>query len=453
MNHDFIGGAKLAEWSGGKLVGSDWEFNGFFQVDSRKIQPGDIFVALAGKVSDGHSHISEAFDRGAVGAFVDSRWFSEREYNKSRNYILFEDVEQGLISLAQKRLSQVRWALGITGSVGKTTVREMVYKALSSDSRVYRARNSHNTLIGCALTLSEMPIDTEGVILEMGTNHPGEIAQMVDFFPIHMALITKVAPAHLEGLGGLEGVIEAKMEILRSRALKKAIIGAENLSLIDKAGDLSRDKHWDMVSVGEGAFDYEIINKGFSWNPVPSVFCDLKFSGGQIQLKADVFGEHNSLLLALAFGVAAELGEDPQVIAERLSSFKAFDSRGRISEDNGVILIDESYNANPESMMALLSAVESSPVPIDRRFILLGEMGELGDSSEEYHKKILNRAALLGNILLFGSNWSSFAHDYPVWSDLKFLGDYLKGRLSPGDLLVVKGSRSNGLERIWGFLR
>nr|WP_321503666.1 UDP-N-acetylmuramoyl-tripeptide--D-alanyl-D-alanine ligase [uncultured Dethiosulfovibrio sp.] len=453
MNHGFIGGAELAEWSGGKLAGRDWAFDGFFQVDSRKVQPGDIFVALTGKISDGHSYISEAFDRGAVGAFVGSRWFLERGYDQSRNYILFDDVEQGLISLAQKRLSQVRWALGITGSVGKTTVREMVYKALSSDSTVYRARNSHNTLIGCALTLSEMPRDTEGVILEMGTNHPGEIAEMVEFFPIHMALITKIAPAHLEGLGGIDGVIEAKMEILSSRALKKAIIGAENLSLIDKAGALSRYKHWDMVSVGERSCDYEITNKGFCWDPAPRVFCDLKFPGGNIQLKADVLGEHNSLLLALAFGVAAEMGENPQVIAERLSFFKAFDSRGRISEDNGVILIDESYNANPESMMAVLSAVESSPVPIDRRFILLGEMGELGDRSEEFHKKILDRAALLGNVLLFGTKWNSFAHDYPVWSDLKFLGDYLKRRLSPGDLLVVKGSRSNGLERIWGFLR
>lgn len=452
MNHDFIEGSDLAEWSGGKLSGRDWVFRGFFQVDSRKIQPGDIFVALAGKVSDGHSHISEAFDRGAAGAFVDSRWFSQRKHDGSRNYILFEDVEQGLISLAQKRLSQVRWALGVTGSVGKTTVREMVYKALCRDSTVYRARNSHNTLIGCALTLSEMPKDTEGVILEMGTNHPGEIAQMVDFFPIHMALITKVAPAHLEGLGGLEGVIDAKMEILRSRALKKAIIGSDNISLVEKTRALSRDKRWDMVSVGEGAFDYEIINKGFSWDPIPSVFCDLKFPGGQIQLKAEVFGEHNSLLLALAFGVAAELGENTQAIAERLSSFKAFDSRGRISEKNGILTVDESYNANPESMMALLSAVESSPVPIDRRFLILGEMGELGDSSEEYHKKILNRAAVLGKVLLVGSKWSSFAHGYPVWSDLSSLGDHLKGRLSPGDLLVVKGSRSNRLERIWEFL-
>lgn len=452
MNGGAITGSQLACWAGGRLEGEDWVFKGFFQVDSRKVVPGDVFVALQGSISDGHSYLDNAFEKGAVAALVDGRWLSKGK-DHSRSYIVLDDVERGLVSLAQKRLSQVQWSLGITGSVGKTTVREMIYSALGSESSaIYRARNSHNTLIGCALTLSEMPLGTNGVILEMGTNHPGEIAQMVELFPIDLAMITKVAPAHLEGLGGLDGVVKAKTEILRSTRLKKALIGGESPLLLDEVVRLSRGKSWSKVSVGDLNSDYKIVSKGVLWSPAPSIFCDVSFSKGNIKLKADILGEHNSLLLALAFAVAVELGENPQTIADRLSAFRSYYGRGQFESKDGVLMIDESYNANPESMMAMLSLVESSPVPVGRRFLVLGEMAELGHESDIYHQKIWNRAKELGNVFLYGDRWSPSVGGHPIWTDLESLADRLKGTLCSGDLLAVKGSRSNGLERLWNLL-
>lgn len=449
-----IKGSEIAAWAGGDLLGKDWLFNGFFQVDSRNIAPGDVFVALRGKSSDGHDHVLDALARGASGALVSSDWMSGRVVGLRRGFVVLDDVESGLISLARNRFSQVEWSLGITGSVGKTTVREMIYRAVSSEmSSVYRARNSHNTLIGCALTLAEMPRETKGVILEMGTNHPGEIAEMVEAFPVDMALITKVAPAHLEGLGDLDGVIRAKTEILNSSSLQKAIIGGEDRSFLEHVHRLSKDKPWSVISVGAGSDKYNILAKGFSWSNSPTVYADIALSDGEIvRVSAELLGEHNAFLLALAFTVAVELGLDPQKTANRLASFKAFKGRGELGKKNGIITIDESYNANPESMAAVLSFIKNSPIPRSQVFLVLGEMGELGECSDEYHRLVWEQARELGEVFLVGDSWGSFVEESKVWKDLDDLGIHLKKTTSPGSLVLIKGSRSNRLERLWRFI-
>lgn len=448
-----IKGSDIASLSGGLLCGDDWTFDGLFQVDSRKISKGDVFVAIQGNTSDGHDHVFEALDRGASGVLVRSDWAAGRDLGHRCGFVVLDDVQDGLIAMAKKRLAQVEWSLGITGSVGKTTVREMIVRALDSDEfPVYRARNSHNTLIGCALTLAEMPVNSKGVILEMGTNHHGEIAQMVEAFPIDIALITKVSPAHLEGLGDIEGVIQAKTEILRSVALKKAIIGGEDPLLIESVDRLADPSPWSVIYVGAGSSDYDIVNRGFSWQNEPKVYADLIFSGGEVRLEAKLLGEHNAFLMSLAFAVCVELGEDSRKIVERLSSFSAFIGRGELSERNGISVIDESYNANPDSMMATLSMINCAPVPKERVFLVLGEMMELGETSERYHRIIWETAKDVGRVFLYGDSWRCIVDAPAVWSDLKDLAMHIKRELSPGDILLVKGSRSNGLEKIWGFL-
>ncbi len=448
-----INGSDIASWSGGVLLGDDWTFDGLFQVDSRKISNGDVFVALHGNSSDGHDHVFEALERGASGALVRSDWAVGRSLDPRHSFVVLDDVQEGLVSMAKKRLSHVDWALGITGSVGKTTVREMIYGAFDPDDiQVHRARNSHNTLIGCALTLAEMPLDSKGVILEMGTNHPGEIAQMVEAFPIDVALITKVSPAHLEGLGDIDGVIRAKTEILGSVSLKKAIVGGEDPSLVERVGLLARSRKWPVISVGAGSSDYDILDRGFSWVDAPRAYADLAFSGGKIRLEAKLLGEHNAFLMSLAFAVCVELGGVPQKIAERIASFSAFKGRGELSERDGFTVIDESYNANPDSMMAALSAVGCAPVPKERVFLVLGEMKELGDSSERYHRAILKKAKDVGRVFLYGESWKIVTDEPVVWTNLRDLSMCLKEEVSSGDVVLVKGSRSNGLEKIWSLM-
>ncbi|NCC95728.1 MAG: UDP-N-acetylmuramoyl-tripeptide--D-alanyl-D-alanine ligase [Synergistales bacterium] len=448
-----IKGSDIASWSGGVLLGDDWTFDGLFQVDSRKVSRGDVFVALRGASSDGHDHVFEAVERGASGVLVRSDWAKGRNLDRRHSFVVLDDVQVGLISMAKKRLSNVEWALGITGSVGKTTVREMIYRAFDPDEiRVHRARNSHNTLIGCALTLAEMPLDSTGVILEMGTNHPGEIAQMVEAFPIDVALITKVSPAHLEGLGDIDGVIRAKTEILGSVSLKKAIVGGEDPSLVERVCSIASYNEWPVISVGAGSSDYDILDRGFSWVDAPKVYADLAFSGGEVRLEARLLGEHNAFLMSLAFAVCVELGGAPQKIAKRIASFSAFKGRGELSEMDGFTVIDESYNANPDSMMAALSAVGCAPVPKERVFLVLGEMKELGDSSERYHRVILEKAKDVGRVFLYGESWKSVADEPMIWINLRDLAIRLKDEVSPGDVVLVKGSRSNGLEKIWSLM-
>lgn len=449
MMEEAISWSCLARWCGGVLMGDDCSIKGHFQTDSRKICPGDVFVALPGAFSDGHDYLDSAFSRGASGAIVRSDKIGSS--TGPGRLIATDDVESSLITAARKRLALVPRVLAVTGSVGKTTVREMIAQALQGQvSGLYRARSSHNTLIGCALTIAEMPPGTSVLILEMGTNHPGEIAEMTANFPVHYAVITKIAPAHLEGLGNLEGVLKAKTEILRSRSLKAVIFNSGD-SLVAKAVMAEKKSNsWSVVSVGSDPWcTFSVLSRSFEWNDRPTVTVRLAQNHVHEEkswlIRANLLGEHNADLLALAWGAAVSLGADPDKTALRLSRFSPCSGRGVLKDIRGVAVLDESYNANPASMEAALSSVARSPFPKERRFLVLGSMGELGTHSESMHRSVLDKAMNVGNVILFGDGWPK---NLEAWTDIGLLAAHLKDILSPGDFLLLKGSRVNGLERL-----
>ncbi len=454
MSGETLSWSMIAQFTGGVLRGNDAPVKGLFQVDSRKVRPGDVFVALPGVSSDGHDYLDKAFSMGASGAIVRVDKMSPSCIHE--RLILVKDVEASLIAMARKRLSEVPRVLGVTGSVGKTTVREMIAVAVEDEiSRVYRARSSHNTVIGCALTIAEMPLRTSVLILEMGTNHPGEIAEMVGLFPIHLAVITKVAPAHLEGLKDIDGVLKAKMEILGSSSLERVILNGDDPFIMNGVMSAKGKNSWSIVPVGAGpSCTFSILSCSFEWADLPLVTLKLawgsSFKGKSWLIRARLLGEHNALLLGLAWSAAVSLGVDPDKAAERLSHFNPCDGRGVLKDINGITVLDESYNANPASMEAALSSIALSPFQKDRRFLVLGSMGELGTDSDRMHRSLLDRAMDVGRVFLFGDKWPK---DLVSWTDIDLLATHLKSLLFPGDLLLLKGSRVNGLERLLEILQ
>ena len=231
-----ISASEAAGWCEGVLYGPDISITRQWRSDSREVVKGDAFAAIKGAKTDGHMYIRSVIEQGASLLLVDRDEIPKVSALQGEfenvTVIAVNDVKSALARIAQKYLDAVSpYVIGITGSVGKTTVRELTVSVLKSRYKVHSAIRSFNTVLGCSLTILAMPADTEMLVLELGTNHFGEIAEMVALFPPQTAVITEVAPAHLEGFGSVEGVLNAKIEICGSKKLKEIIFNNDNVLL------------------------------------------------------------------------------------------------------------------------------------------------------------------------------------------------------------------------------
>ena len=218
---DHVMASHAAEWAEGTHCGPDVRLCRPWKSDSRDVGPGDAFVALRGEKTDGHLYVHNAMERGAKLLLVDISRVEELMLDEPEfsgvSVIAVQDTATALPVIARDYLKRVSPRLtGITGSVGKTTTRELTVSLLKTEKKVHSAIRSFNTVVGCSLTILAMAEDTEVLVLEFGTNHFGEIREMVSLFPPETAVITEVAPAHLEGFENIEGVLRAKMEICES---------------------------------------------------------------------------------------------------------------------------------------------------------------------------------------------------------------------------------------------
>jgi len=232
----FFGMQDAARWAGGRLYGPNLPLVRNWRHDSREVEPGDAFVALSGVHTDGHLYVKNAIERGAQVVLVDESRYEELELSlpayAGLSVLTASTAESALARIAHEYLAAVSpQVIGITGSVGKTTTRELTVAVLKKKYRVHSAARSFNTVLGCSLTVLAMPQESEILVLELGTNHFGEIAEMTALFPPHFGVITEIAPAHLEGFGSVEGVLRAKMEICRSEKLKTLAYNIDNEAL------------------------------------------------------------------------------------------------------------------------------------------------------------------------------------------------------------------------------
>lgn len=433
--------AQAAQWLGATLQGADVEFHGVSS-DSRAIEAGMLFIALKGPNHDGHEHVGAAKASGAVAALVD------RPLDLDIPQLLVPDTCLALGQLAAAWRQHLGTHLvAITGSNGKTTTKEMCAAILGRAGNTLATRGNKNNLIGLPLTLLRLSAEHDFGVIEMGANHPGEIAYLTGLTRPQVAIITNAATAHLEGFGTLEDVARAKGEIYQ---------GLEKDGVVIINADDPFAGFWAELSAGHRTITFGLQNRA---NVGVRGLGDLNGSElevltplGEFQLSLSLPGRHNILNALAAVSAGIALGIDLEQIAEGLNHMVPVSGRLQMRHGiNGSIVLDDSYNANPASMRAGLEVLAGCD---GTRLFAMGDMGELGAEASELHRQVGLDARQLGIDALYATGELSsaaseaFGENGFFFKQQQQLIDALLTKMEKDITVLVKGSRSSHMERV-----
>lgn len=462
--------AEIAEAVGGRLEMAGGEGTSALTVvssvstDSRDCPEGTLFVAIRGERTDGHAYLADVCRRGAACALVS---YIPRDAVFSRPFpcIVVEDTVRavGLLARAYRTRSSCRIA-AITGSVGKTTTKEFVAAVLSQKFKTYKSSGNHNNELGLPLVLLGMPAECEWAVLEMGMSALGEIDHLTRIARPDIALITNIGTSHLEYLGSRENICRAKMEIVNGlKSDGTLLLNGDEPLLAAHRGDSHSPQ---FVSLQDPSADF--YASAISCRDNGQTFC-LTHAGKTIRdLTIPVLGEHNVYAAAFACAVGLTGGLSEEEIRRGLAGFVNVGGRQNLSECGGIAILDDCYNASPESMRAALKVLDqlSRQRGGARRVALLGDMRELGRDSRALHTEVGRFAASCTDLLFtFGvlaMNIADGAEEAGMSKDSVFsvtdmdhesCGKALLSRLRPGDILLVKASRAMEEEKIIAYIR
>ena len=443
---------QAAAWCGGHVEEKykDVAFKGA-NIDSRKVQPGQLFIALMGE-RDGHDFIPKAMENGAA-AVLCSRPCGDIPA------IIVEDPRLALGDIARAERKRIGMqVVGVTGSVGKSTTKEMIATVLASTYRVEKTPVNHNNDLGMPMAILDMAEDTQIAVLEMGMNHFREIAYLTNIAQPNVAVIINIGTTHIEFLGSKEGILQAKMEILEGMRegsqlflngddallctqkdlsqVQVSLFGLENPQCHIKADDILEEESYMYfrVSAGDAIFPMEL----------------------------NLEGKHyiSDALAAVSVGLA--MGVEPAKIQESLSQFQNMAGRQETFVQKGCTIIKDCYNAGPESMAAALEVLGKKE---GRHVAILGDMLELGACTQAEHYRVGRIAAEKADLLLaYGPNSNRVLTGAltggmsetkaMAFEDRDKIIAALKRLVKPGDVLLVKGSRGMHMELILeGFLK
>lgn len=427
----------LARHVGGSYLGQKGLVADRAVIDSREAGAGSLFFALAGERTDGHRYVDDVLDVG--GSVVVSR-------DPGRGpRILVEDVERALLEAggwARNRISVP--VIGLSGSSGKTTTRRLLELALSTRFRVAATEGNRNNQLGLPLTLLNVSGRPEVVVLELGMNHAGELRQLCRVAHPTDSVITNIGLAHLEYLGSREGVARAKAELLEGTAPGGFCVIPRGEEILDRAAAAAG---LETVRVGPGGDRWlEECPEGARIQP------------GGYPVRMVIPGRHN-LDNALVAVTAAELmGVPPEASLEAIGGYRGMAGRSALLQAGPFRVMDESYNSNPDSAEACLRAL--AEMPGGGGVAILGDMLELGERTEELHRRVLAFADGLGlrRIVLVGRLYSGLAGeatrtDTVAGRDWRHAVELAVEALEPGGAVLVKASRSLRLERAVDLLR
>jgi len=442
---------EIVAATGGTLCGDPFKVTGV-TFDSREIEHGHLFVAMPGTVADGHDFAPKAFAAGAVAALVSKP--------VEGAHILVPDVPQALIDLAIAARKRVTGkVLGVTGSVGKTSTKEALYLALErfAKGKVHRSVKSYNNHTGVPLSLARMPRDSEFAVLEMGMNAKGEIAALTRLVRPHVAMIVTLASAHIEYLGSMEAIADAKAEIFEGLEPEGVAILPEDTPFRDRLVKAARKYADRTVTFGHGDADVSALHAvrsehGGSLVTARLIESELTYTIAQ---RGDHWVTNSLAVLAAVEAVGADLAIAGLALAD-MGGLKGRGERHRLPVNGGhYLLIDESYNANPASMAATLKALGEER-DVERRIAVLGPMRELGGHADELHAGLAPavREAKVDHLILVGAEMRPLekALNGAVAVDraenVEAATELLARLVRPGDVVLVKASNSIGLAKL-----
>ena len=442
--------ADAAAATGGRAQG-DWAASGV-SIDTRTIRPGDLFVALQAE-RDGHDFVAQALDKGAAAALV-SR--VPDGVAPGAPLLIVPDVLPALVALgrAGRARSQAK-VIAITGSVGKTSTKDMARIALTGQGRIHAAEASYNNHWGVPLTLARMPVATDWAIIEIGMNHPGEIAPLARMARPHVAMITTVAAAHLEAFGAIEGIAREKGAIFEGLMPMGTAVIPEDLPVTPILRDCADAAGAIVVgfgTAGMGRLLRSTVQDG-------SLRINANILSQRTDFTLQTTGAHFAMNAVGVLTALAAAGADLPEAARRLDDWRPPQGRGAVETLGDIRLIDDAFNANPASLAAGLATLAG--LTGGRRVAILGDMLELGPDEMALHAAIADDPSIASVDLIHAAG-PRMRHLYDalpperrgIWTESAAkLAAQAPALVAPGDIVLVKGSKSSKVSAVVDALR
>jgi len=451
---------NLAQKIDGTLLNKafvDSEFNGL-SIDSRTVSDGELFTAIKGAITDGHKYIDGAVQNKCSGLLINKDYNLPENIISSIPVVSVDDTHVAIKRLAHDYLNDVNPVkAGITGSNGKTTSKDTTFSIISSVSaKTYCSPGNLNNLYGLPLSIFKMPNDTKTAIFELGISEPGEMTELTKIMTPDLALITNVGPTHLETLGSVEGVAEAKLELADAMDKQKPVlINADNELLIQAAK--KRSNRFITFGIKNDA-DFTASPNGLTEDGYPSIIIDDEI------VVVPLFGEHQIYNVLAGYAVAKTLGFqiDPQKLNAIEYNFAQY--RGQIESVGDYTIIADCYNANPTSLKSGLNSFYRYKLMTDdseeRSVVVIGDMLELGGSEKKLHEEIGSMLAEMNfDLAITVGSLSKYIYDSAIangveeskienYENAEVAAAAISSLIKPGDAIYFKASRGIGLETI-----
>ena len=433
-------------------------------IDSRTIQPGELFLAIRGPRHDGHGFIAGALDAGAAAGVVEKGRLAEYPAEIQAKVFAVDDALAALHKLASRaceiwrRGSSGRRIAAVAGSVGKTTTKEILAALLAARFRVLKTQGNLNNEYGLPLTLLKLDDEFDAAVVELGMSHRGELARLTEIAQPNVGVVTRVAVEHLEFFSSIEEIALAERELIENLPWPRAtaVLNADD-SRVAKFSSVARGPVLWFGGASSDAFHAETIEE----RGVEGSAFDFVYPGGRARLELPLIGKHNVMNATAALAAASVWGIGAEEAKRVFPNLLPADKRGVVVRfEEGFTVINDSYNSSPTALQSLMELV-SATNGYRRRIIASGEMLELGESAAELHRECGRAAAKLENIdWIFGvrghaAEFVSAAVDagFPrnraqFFENSEAAGKFLADFVKPGDLLLVKGSRGVKMEKI-----
>ena len=394
--------------------------------DSRKIEKDNIFFALKGDSFNGNLFAEQAIQEGCSYAVID-----EKEFQKNEQYILVNDVLESLQKLSNYHRQQLDCSvIGITGTNGKTTTKELIYAVLNTQYKTNATQGNLNNHIGVPLTLLSTPLDTEMLIIEMGANHPGEITFLSNIAKPNFGIITNIGKAHLEGFGGYEGVIKTKNELYHyiKNNGGKLFVNAKDELLLNLSENIEKTT-------------YTNHSQFLSANPF------VQFFFKERKISTQLIGSYNYPNLAAACCIGKYFGITISNCKKAIESYTPTNNRSQVEKSNkGNTLILDAYNANPSSMRVAIESLQQ--MSTTNKAAILGDMLELGDDSLHEHQEIVEllKTTNLQSVFLVGEEFQKTTDSFSSFTNTNELKKWIQSNPITDSTILLKGSRGIRLE-------